>query len=172
MSKAPRLRAQWDGEAFVVRPNQIPLADKHFVVGESYWITEHEERSMKSHRHFFKAVAKAWENIPDEWAERFPTPEHLRKYILVRLGYRTEDIFVCKDAAEAKRWVLNLRKVDDYAVFHLEDNVITRWQAKSQDKRTMKGGEFQQSKNDVFGYLQEKFGIDPELLKAYADHDT
>ena len=168
MSKVPRLRATWDGEAFVVRPNQLPLADKHFVVGESYWLTEHEERSDKSHDHYFVALQTAWDNLPEEWAERFPTVEHLRKYALIRTGYRTEETFICKDAAEARRWAVSLRKIDDFAVYHLEGNVLTRWVAKSQDKRTMKGSEFQESKNKVFDYLCQHLGIDPEALKANA----
>lgn len=172
MSKPIAFRAQYDGEGFRLRHTQIEQADRQFAIGEWYWITQHEERSKESHGHFFACVTKVWENLPEPWDDQFPTPEHLRHFVLIKTGYRSESLIVFKDEAEARRTALLLHGENPFCVFHVDGNLIRRWEAESQKKRHMGVKRFQESKQACFDYFVNTFGIDPELLKAYAHHTT
>ena len=48
---------RWDGEAMV--PLNPRLADRYYVVGETYRLEPREERSPNSHNHYFAAVHEA-----------------------------------------------------------------------------------------------------------------
>ena len=83
----PPMDYAWDGESMFPR---VPrLADKHFVVGLSYRLVPHEERSMAQHRYYFASINEAWKNLPEDLAERFATPDQLRKFALIKAGYYT-----------------------------------------------------------------------------------
>ena len=88
----PPLRFAWDGEAFY--PKVPKLADKYFTVGEDYSLVPHEDRSAASHRHYFASINEAHGNLPEILAERLPTPEHLRKYALIKCGFANRRDFV------------------------------------------------------------------------------
>ena len=85
MTLIPPMAFTWDGEA--MRPRHPRLADRHFVVGETYRLAVHEDRSSASHRHYFAAIAEAHASLPDAWAATLPTPEHLRRHALIKAGY-------------------------------------------------------------------------------------
>jgi len=71
----------WDGEAMQpLGERMAKLCDEQFVIGMRYRLVEYEDRSSKSHNHYFASLAEAWNNLPEDMAERFPSPEHLRKY--------------------------------------------------------------------------------------------
>src|SRR5690349_16725152 len=94
---------QWTGEAMEPLPRFRRIADRVFVIGEEYALVEHKERSAASHAHYFAAVNEAWKNLSEEAAERFPTADHLRKYALIKAGYRDERTVACASRAEALR---------------------------------------------------------------------
>jgi protein gp37 len=61
--------------------------DAEFVVGDVYQMVVQEQRSMRSHAHYFASVNEAWLNLSESDAERFPSVEHLRKFALIRTGF-------------------------------------------------------------------------------------
>lgn len=61
----------WDGFAMVPLASFRKRADAQFVIGERYILVEQNERSMRSHRHYFASVHEGWLNLPEHMAERF-----------------------------------------------------------------------------------------------------
>lgn len=164
MSIIPPLSFAWDGEAMV--PKHPRLADRHYVVGEVYQLEVREDRSSASHRHYFVCINEAHQNLSDELAERFPTPDHLRKYALIRCGYRDERSIVCASKAEALRIAAFMKPMDGYAVVVATDAVVTVLTAKSQSVRAMGRKEFQESKDKVLDFLASLIGTSTAALST------
>lgn len=160
---------QWNGEAMVPQARFAKACDRAFVVGEHYRLIPHEDRSAASHRHFFAAVNESWTNLPDHLAERFPTSEHLRKWALIKAGYRDERTLVAASKAEAQRLAAFIRPMDDFAVVVVSEATVTVYTAKSQSVRAMGRETFQASKEAVLGVLSEMIGVQPAALARNAD---
>jgi hypothetical protein len=166
MTTIPPLAYDWDGEA--MRPRHPKLADRHYVIGESYVLAPYEVRSRSSHCHQFAAINEAWMNLPESLAERFPTAEHLRKFALIRAGYCDSQTHVASSRAEAVRIAAFIRPTDEFAVVTVEGPTVTRYTAKSQSERAMGKAEFQRSKQAVLDVIAELIGVTPESLSASA----
>lgn len=159
------LPMQWDGE--VMRPTKgfATLADKEFVVGEVYTLAEVDAgRSMKSHRHYFAAVYDAWLNLPEREAERFATPDALRKYALIRSGYCSLTELVASSRAEAVRIAAFVQSADPYSLVVVKNTVVQRFTAQSQDVRSMGKKVFAESKEAVLGVLAGMIEVSKEQL--------
>lgn len=143
----------------------VALANKEFVVGEVYTLDIADPaRSMASHRHFFASVYDAWLNLPEAETQRFPTADHLRKYALIRAGYRDERSIVCGSKAEAVRVGAFVKPMDDYAVVAVSEAVVRVYTAKSQSPRAMGRKVFQESKDAVLGVLADMIEVSREQL--------
>ena len=123
-----------------------------------------ELRSSPSHRHYFACVREAWVNLPEGLAERFATEEHLRKYALIKAGYRDERSIVCTSTAEVRRVAAFIRPIDDYSIITVSDAVVTQFTAKSQSVEAMGRSQFQASKDAEMGLLAEMIGVEPATL--------
>ncbi len=156
----------WDGEAMI--PRSQSAADRQYVVGESYRLAVHEPRSVNSHNHFFAAVNEAWRNLPEHLAERHPTADHLRKWALIKAGYRDERVIVCANAAEAQKMVAFVGAMDDYAIVVRQHDVVTVFTAKSQSQKAMGKKAFQESKQDVLDVLSDMVGVTSQELQQNA----
>lgn len=166
MAETPPIVFRWNGEAMV--PLRPQLADKHFVIGETYRLVEEHDRSSASHRHYFAVIADAWANLPDHLLDTYPTPEVLRKKMLIRCGYADERSIVCKSRAEALRVAAFIRPLDDYAIVRTEGPVVQHFTAKSQSVRAMGGKAFQESKTKVLDAIDELLGTAPGTVAAKA----
>lgn len=155
---------RWDGEA--MRPLNPRAADRQYVVGEVYNLDVVEDRSAASHRHFFASVNECWQNLPHDIADRWPTPDHLRRYALIRTGYRDERTIVASSQAEARRVAAFIKPMDEYAVVSVHGAAVIVWTAKSQAVRAMGKQVFEGSKDAVLGFLAEMIGVTPEQLTA------
>lgn len=162
--------AAWTGGAWEVLRRDRARADTEMVVGQRYIIEPVEERSAKAHRFYFAAVNEAWLNLPEDKAQQYPTPTHLRKWALIRAGYRDERTFVASTKAEALRIAAFVRPTDDYAVVTVRDATVTVYTAKSQSLKAMGKTDFQNSKEAVLQLLSEMIGVAAgELQKAGAN---
>lgn len=160
----PPIAFTYDGEALVPR---VPrLADKHLVVGESYMMVPHEERSAVSHKHEFAWLREAWKNLPEDIAMEYPTPDHLRKRALIQAGYYDETIVDAGSKAAALRIAAFIRPMDDFALVFVRDQFVIRRTAKSQSRRAMKKAEFQASKTAIMEIISELIGVTPDTLQA------
>ncbi len=125
------------------------LCDEQLVVGQHYTVVIEEERSGASHRHFFARLQEIWDSLPDRIQERFPTAEHLRKFCLIKRGFRDERTITFETDTDAARAVAFLKPMDDHAYISHHGCVVTVFTAKSQRLRAMDKAEFQESKQAV-----------------------
>lgn len=163
MTAAP-ITFAWDGEAMRPLPRFAQAADREYVIGETYNLAEVQDRSSATHRHYFALINEAWMNLPDLLAERFPSAEHLRKYALIKAGYRDERSIPCSSRAEAQRVGSFVKPMDDYAVVVIFEATVTVYTAKSQSVRAMGKADFQASKEAVLGVLADMIGVDVTTL--------
>lgn len=158
----------WDGEAMIPLPRMAKACDREFVVGEQYRLEVHEERSAKSHSHYFACVGEAWKNLPENLAEHFPSPDHLRKFALIKRGFFDERSVVCATPQEAERVAAFVKPMDDYAVISASGAMVQVFTAKSQSVRAMGKREFQTSKDAVLEYLSALIGVELGALSHRA----
>lgn len=153
----------WDGESMI--PLQPRLADRYYVVGETYRLEPREDRSKASHDHYFASIQEAHHNLPEHMAEQHPTAEHLRKFALIKAGYCDTRSVVCASKAEAQRVASFIRPLDDFAVVVASECVVTVFTAKSQSMRAMGKATFQQSKDKVLDIVSAMIGVGADDLK-------
>jgi hypothetical protein len=159
----------WSGEVMIPRDRRFAYqCDRQFVVGEHYCLVQHEDRSSVSHRHYFACLRAAWENLPEQAADRFPSPEHLRAYALIKSGWRLERTHVAATKAEALRLAAFIQPIDDFAIVATSGLTVTVWTAKSQSTRAMNKQDFQRSKEDVLAVLADLIGTSKEALTERA----
>lgn len=157
----------WDND--VMTPQRLRLADKYYVVGQHYRLVPEEERSMRSHRYYFASINEAWKNLPEDLAERFPTADHLRKFALIKAGYRDERSIVAASKAEAQRIAAFIRPMDDFAVVVVSEAVVTVLTAKSQSMRAMGKKTFGESKEAVLDIVAAMIGTSRAALEQNAE---
>lgn len=58
--------------------------------GEVFECRGLDQRNVKHHRKFFAMVNLAFQNMPEQYDNHFPTPEHLREELIKRAGYYTK----------------------------------------------------------------------------------
>lgn len=163
--REPRIHPQrfrWDGTAMV--PLSPLTAARQYVEGEVYRLAPPVERSRESHRLYFAAVTEAWEQLDDARRARFPSPEHLRKTALIRVGYYDERVIVCASAAEAERVAALIKPLDEFAIIETSGRVVRVYTAKSQSESAMGRATFEDSKQKVLDLLAEMIGVDPVTL--------
>lgn len=160
------LQYQGEGEFRTPTPYWAREADKQFVVGEHYRLAEHNDRSAASHNHYFATISEAWENLPDPLLEEYPSPEHLRKKMLVRAGYADERSFVCTSKAEAQRLAAFLKPANNYAVIIVKEAVVREYTAQSQSHKAMGKQVFQESKDKVLDQIAKLLDTTTEDLKS------
>lgn len=156
MSTVYPLWFKWNGE--VMRPLNPRAADRQYVIGESYRLEHREERSEASHRQYFAALHEAWMNLPDDMAASLPTSEHLRKYALIRAGFRDERSIIANSKAEALRLAAFVKPMDEYAIVSVSGSAVVVLTAKSQSIRAMGKAEFQRSKDAVLDLVAGLLG--------------
>lgn len=144
------------------------LADREYVIGEIYTLDQTDpSRSLASHRHYFAAVHEAWINLPQDEAERFASSEHLRKWALIRAGYRDERSIVCSSKAEALRIGSFVKPMDEHAIVAISETVVRVYTAKSQSARAMGKRVFQESKDAVLTQLAGLLGVEVSTLVSH-----
>lgn len=132
--------------------------------GEIITVEEVQERSLKSHAHYFASITEAWRTLPETIADDFPNAESLRKWALIRAGYCTETKMAFRTNADAVTAAALFGKTDGYAICQVTDRLLTVWQAESQSMKAMRKVRFNQSKEAVLRVISEL--IDADASKA------
>lgn len=159
MSNSPIIM-KWDGETLAPASEYwAARANRDYVVGEVYKITEHHDRSQVTHNHYFASIANAWITLPDELLAEYPSTEHLRKKILVKCGYADERSIVCANKAEALRMAAFVKPMDEYAVVTAREAVVRVYTAQSQSQKAMGKQAFQESKQAVLEAIDKLLGV-------------
>lgn len=133
---------------------------EHFEVGRIYKITEEKERWPDTHRHFFATVRDAWLTLPEDVMARYPSPEALRKKMLIQCGYCDERAVVCGSPEDAKRVAAFIAPMDDFAVVLATANVVQVFTAKSQALKAMDNRQWLDSKNAVLESIDDLLGLE------------
>ncbi len=155
----------WNGEAFVILPRFAKEADKRFTVGQVYRLEEIQDRSSATHRHYFASINEAWQNLPERMSEQFPTPEHLRKWCLIKAGYHNRRSIVTRSKTEALRLAGFIKPMDEYAIVTVTECVVDVFNAQSQSHKAMGKQEFAKSKDAVLGILADLISVPTETLE-------
>lgn len=156
----------WDGDAMV--PRSPRLADQAYAVDEVYVLVPHEDRSTAGHNHQFAWLKEAWTNLPENLADNFPTPEHLRKRALIEAGWYDETIVDAGSNVAALRVAAAFRQIDDFALVIVRGVHVIRRTAKSQSRRSMNKQEFQASKQAIIEIISSMIGVKPAALANQA----
>jgi hypothetical protein len=157
---------RWDGEAMQLLPYFQKQADKVFTIGETYRLSEVESRSMRSHRHFFACINEAWNNLDEEDTDRFPSPDHLRKWALTYTPFCTVRQYDAASNAEAIRLRHFLRSGDDFVRVEVDGKTVREFKPHSQAVAAMPNNKtFQASKDAVLDILARKLGITTDALE-------
>lgn len=157
----------WTGDDF--RPINswwTARARKQFVVGEVYKVVDEPERSSRSHAHYFARIQDVWDSLPVLQAERFKSPEHLRRWALIQGGYSNSHSMPCGSPSAAKQFAAFVRPIDEFAVVTVEGSVVSIHTAKSQNYRSMDKKTFQESKTKVLEIIADLIGTTAKELSA------
>ena len=127
-----------------------------------------EHRSKSSHDHFFAVVNEAWKSLPEDMADDFPSPEHLRKWSLIKAGFCSETRIVCANNGEAMTLATKAKAMDKYAVVAIDGKAVTIWTADSQRRDAMGREAFQAAKELALNFIAQLIGADPATLKEAA----
>lgn len=158
----PPIPFTWTGEHMApMNPHWARRADAQFIVGGTYTLVPHEERSGNSHRHYFATVNELWHSLPEHLSSEFPSPEHLRKRALIRCGYRDQRSVVCASHAEALRVAAFIRPADSYAEVAVNGAVVVHLTAHSQNLKSMDRKTFGDSKTAVLEWISDLVGVEP-----------
>lgn len=152
----------WTGEAMEPLPRFRKVADKEFVVGETYTLAPVEERSSASHAHYFASIHEIWMNLPEHVAEQWPSADHLRRYALIKTGYCDRRTISFNTKADAIRAAAFIKPMDPFSVVIPEEYTVTVYTARSQSYRSMKKADFQASKTATLDYLAGLIGANKD----------
>lgn len=148
----------------------IPLAShKRYVAqtygdGEIVTLSHVEEESQASRSHYFALIHQAFNNLPEGLSERFANEDHLRKWCLIKAGFRSERAVVASTPEEAQRIAAFAQSMDDYAVVVIHECTVIVWTAETQKLHHMGRERFQASKDGVLCVLSELIGTDVSEL--------
>lgn len=163
MSDTLPLRYEGNGIFRCLHPKRLKLD-----VGEVHGWQMAEHRSAKSHDHFFACVNEAWKSLPEERADDFPSPEHLRKWSLIKAGFCSETRIVCANNGEAMTLAAKAKAMDKYAVIAIDGKAVTIWTADSQRKDAMGRQQFQEAKDKALHIISQLIGTDAATLRDAA----
>lgn len=165
---APRpIKCVWRDGVFVPDGQRVAnYCEEQFGEGELVTLERHEERSAASHAHYFASIKTAWDNLP-EADNRFPSPEALRKWALIKNGYCTESSIVA-DTPEQARIIAGFMGTQEGTIIVVRENIVKKFVAKSQSLKAMNKAEFQLSKTVVLDTIAELIAVSRKRLEQNA----
>lgn len=150
---------EWNGEGHIPLPSFAKKADEQFVIGQRYRMVEVEDRSLASHRHEFAWLKTAWDNLPEQLAPLYPSPEHLRKRALIQAGYCSQIITEAGSHAAAERVAAACRFLDEFALVEVRGSSVIISRAESQSWKAMGRKRFQESKTAILEIIADMIGV-------------
>ena len=127
-----------------------------------------ENRSKASHDHFFAIINEAWKNLPEDMGDDFPSPEHLRKWALIKAGFCSETRIACANNNEAMTLATKAKAMDKYSIVAIDGKAVTIWTADSQRRDAMGRQAFQEAKERALHIISNLLGTDITILKEAA----
>lgn len=142
-------------------------AMQQYEPGRRYSMAPVEDRSTASHGHQFAWLREAWQSLPEKYAAEpwAQSPEHLRKYALIRTGYCDTRTYAVGSNAAALRVALMARDLNEYALASVEGSTVHVFTAHSQSYRAMGKERFQASKDAILTFIAGLLEVDPATLE-------
>jgi hypothetical protein len=159
---------RWNGEHMVPLAGFRKHADRQYVIGEIYRLEPIEDRSTASHNHEFAWLKEAWQNLPEDLADQYPSPSHLRKKALVEAGYFDETIIDAGSNAAALRVASYVRSRSEFSVVIVRGPLVVERTPKSQSRRAMDKKTFQESKTAIMDVIADLIGVTADVLTREA----
>jgi hypothetical protein len=159
------MQGKWDGEHWTPLPYFKPQATRQLKPGHIYRIELVEIRSKQSHDHLFACLGVAFDNLPEAHANRWQTPDQLRKWCLCQTAFRDTQEFHAPSHAEAIRLATHFAQLREFSVCEIRNNMVLRHTPHSQDYAHMADREFQASKSAVLNVLANILGVPAEDLQ-------
>ena len=159
----------WNGEAMI--PARAKAADKEYVIGRRYWLEEVSDRSWISHRHEFAWIKRGSGQSAGELRRHVPVAGASaqggadRNQLAPRDDHRRRE-----PGGGGARGGLR-RGEDEFARVVVRGSTVVIQKARSQRMHghdRMDKAEFQQSKDDILGWISELLGVAPERLRGAA----
>jgi hypothetical protein len=142
--------------------------DEQYAINEEYALIKSEDRNMTRHRGYFAQIKEAFNNLTEEYANGYPSVDHLRADALIMAGYYTEARYVMDSRDEAKHLGVMLRRLSPLAVIRIKGNVVLHFEAKSQSVSSMGREEFETSCRKVLHIVASMARTTPAELKKNA----
>ena len=155
-------------KAMVPIARYVNTAARQYHEGEEYPLVMLETRSRASHNQYFAAVNDGFDNLPEKIAARWPTSEHLRKWLLIETGWFQESEIDCASPKHATQTAVLVRSFDEYARISVHGAKVIIRRAKSQSVNAMGKQAFEASKKDVLDLLESFIGIKSGSLRKEA----
>lgn len=156
---------RWSGAVMVPLAGRATReADTAFLADHVYCLVEEHSRSMQSHRHEFAWLHEAWQNLPEEIADLYPTAEHLRKAALIKAGFHTEQIIDAGSKAAALRVASGIRSREEFSVIIVRGRYVRILDAVSQSLPAMGADDFNASKTAILEIVSAMIGVTPDAL--------
>lgn len=146
----------FDGETFAPLSRFRDVAKASYGAGEVVMLAPVEDRSKKSHDHFFAVMDELWQTLPESLGDRYPNAEVFRKTALISTGHCDVRTLVCSSKAEAARVAAFMKPMDPDAIITVREAVVTAYTAHSQSMKAMGKALFQKSKDDCLGWAQSQ----------------
>lgn len=166
MNTPPAIFFVWDGGVMVPIDSLAKIAERSYKPGRVYRLIVEEQRSAAEHRYYMAIVNEGFMNLPEQWKDRFATVDHLRKWCLIKSGFRTEVTHPCETVAEAVRAAKLAQALDDYCIAVRHGRTLTVYLAKSQSYAAMGATEFRASKKAVIELLAGMLDCSVEELSS------
>jgi hypothetical protein len=154
--------------AMVPLPRYQNVAKRQFGEGGEYTLEQVAERSMASHNAYFAAINEGFKNLPEKIAARWPSPTHMRKWILCETNWFDEKEFDLTSEKQAKALATFIRTEDEYARIALRGTKVVVRKARSQSFAAMGKADFEASKRDVLDLLESMVDVPKGTLMREA----
>lgn len=152
----------------VMAPMHPAKAAETYEAGLVYDLEPRASRSRSSHNHYFACVEEAWKNLPEGLSVDFPSPDHLRRWALVKAGFCMMSNLSLDSHRQAQDVAAVARKLDPYAVISINRGVVRIYTAESQSLKAMGAKRFRESKDQVLHIISELIGTDVTELSNQA----
>lgn len=140
-----------------LNPAQV---SQSFKEGELYFFKADQKRYWPRHQWFMATIRSCWESLPEHLKEEYPSPDFLRKRMLVLAGYSkiTKIRYSSREDAYTTAALIS-KFMDDYSVIQVDGSTIKIETARSQaikiskDDDLMDNDEFKRSCDNVLDLI-------------------
>lgn len=102
----PKFHLAKKGNAFIPADTESQIKAHKISQGETVQCKSIDQRNYMHHKKFFALIQLCFENLPEKYADHFPTPEHLREELIKLAGwkehhkdFRGNDVYRAKSIA-------------------------------------------------------------------------